>query len=192
METTPAPSPAVDDRPIDVVLAPFRRFARIESSSGILLIACAVAAMIWANVWPEHYEHLWHTYLAFKFGDFELKLSLAHFINDGLMAIFFFVVGLEVKREFISGELASPRKAAVPIAAAIGGMVIPALAFVAVNLGSEGDAMRGWAIPMATDIAFAVGIMAMLGSRVPVALKVFVTALAIVDDIGAVLVIAQR
>jgi NhaA family Na+:H+ antiporter len=190
MATSHAPGPASDDRPIDIVLAPFRRFARIESSSGILLIACAVAAMIWANVWPEHYEQLWHTYLSFKFGDFELKLSLAHFINDGLMAIFFFVVGLEVKREFIAGELASPRKAAIPIAAAIGGMVVPALVFVAMNLRAEGDEMRGWAIPMATDIAFAVGIMAMLGSRVPLALKVFVTALAIVDDIGAVLVIA--
>ncbi len=130
--------------------------------------------------------------LVVGFGSHVLELSLAHFVNDGLMAIFFFVVGLEIKRELLAGELASPRKAAIPIAAAVGGMAVPALFYVAVNaMGNHnGEAMRGWAIPMATDIAFAVGIMALLGKRVPLGLKVFLTALAIVDDLGAVLVIA--
>jgi NhaA family Na+:H+ antiporter len=146
-------------------------------------------ALIWANSpWGQGYYDFWKTYLTIGFGSFEVRETLAHWVNDGLMAIFFFVVGLEIKRELLAGELASMRKAAIPIAAAVGGMVVPALGYVVFNLGGEG--MKGWAIPAATDIAFAIGIMSLLGKRVPLSLKVFLTALAIVDDIGAVLIIA--
>ncbi|MCP3903424.1 MAG: Na+/H+ antiporter NhaA [Planctomycetes bacterium] len=186
---SPPHVPNTERRPIDWFLAPVQRFLRVEAMGGLLLLGCTVLAMAWANSpWHESYEHFWHTYLTLGFGDFKIKLSLAHFVNDGLMAIFFFVVGLEIKREILVGELASFRKAAVPIAAAVGGMVVPALIYFAIN--PSGNDSDGWAIPMATDIAFAVGIMAILGRRVPLALKVFVTALAIVDDLGAVLVIA--
>ncbi|MCH6550581.1 MAG: Na+/H+ antiporter NhaA [Planctomycetes bacterium] len=181
--------PGGDGRPIDWVLGPVQRFLRIEAAGGFLLLGCTAIALIWANSpWRESYDSLWHTSMSLGFGEHTLELSLAHFVNDGLMAIFFFVVGLEIKRELMVGELASFRQAAVPFAAAVGGMVVPALIYFAINPGG-GDS-QGWAIPMATDIAFAVGIMAMLGKRVPLALKVFVIALAIVDDIGAVLVIA--
>ena len=185
-------SPAADDRPIDVIMAPFQRFMRVEASAGILLIICTVIALVWANSpWRDSYHDIWHTYASVGFGDWKLKMSLAHFVNDGLMAIFFFVVGLEIKRELLVGELASLKKASIPIAGALGGMIGPALVFIlaVTMLGGEG-VDKGWAIPMATDIAFVVGIMAILGPRVPLGLKVFVTALAIVDDIGAVLVIA--
>ncbi len=181
--------PDTEDRPIDVLLAPFLRFIRIEASGGILLLICTIAALIWANsAYADSYAHFWHLYIGLIFDKQPHELSLAHFVNDGLMAIFFFVVGLEIKREFLAGELASMRKAAVPIAAAAGGMIFPALVYVALN--RNGPGIDGWAIPMATDIAFAVGIMALLGSRISLGLKVFVTALAIVDDLGAVLIIA--
>jgi NhaA family Na+:H+ antiporter len=184
-------SPQTDDRPIDRVLMPIQRFMRVEAAGGVLLLGATALALIWANSpWAASYDTFWHTYLKFAFGGFELKLSLAHFVNDGLMAIFFFVVGLEIKREMLVGELASFRKAAVPIAAAVGGMAVPALIFAAVVMLRGGEGLSGWGVPMATDIAFAVGIMAMLGKRVPLPLKIFLTALAIVDDIGAVLVIA--
>ncbi|MHC5114963.1 MAG: Na+/H+ antiporter NhaA [Planctomycetota bacterium] len=193
MATPASELPRAEGRPIDWVLRPVQRFMRVEAMGGLLLLACTVIALVWANLpWTEareSYDHLWHTYLSLGFGEnFKIKLSLAHFVNDGLMAIFFFVVGLEIKRELLVGELASMRRAAVPIMAAIGGMVVPALIYFGFNPG--GNDAQGWAIPMATDIAFAVGIMALLGRRVPLALKVFVTALAIVDDLGAVLVIA--
>ncbi len=176
-------------QPIDRLMTPIQAFMRIEAAGGILLLACTVAALAWANSpWGDSYDHFWHTACTIGFGDLTLEMSLAHFVNDGLMAVFFFVVGLEIKRELIAGELASFRKAAVPIAAALGGMIVPALIFAGLNRGEE--SLRGWAIPMATDIAFAVGIMALLGKRVPLSLKVFLTALAIVDDLGAVLVIA--
>jgi NhaA family Na+:H+ antiporter len=178
-----------DRRAIDRLLSPLAEFQRIESAGGILLLVCAAVAVAWANSpWRQAYLDFWHTPLALGIGAFELRESLAHWVNDGLMAIFFFVVGLEIKRELLVGELASARKAAIPIAAAVGGMAVPALVYVLVNLG--GDGMSGWAIPAATDIAFALGIMAMLGKRVPLSLKVFLMALAIVDDIGAVLIIA--
>ncbi len=181
--------PAVEGRPIDRLLTPFQNFLRTESSGGILLLAATAIALIWANSpWHQSYHDLWHTYVSVGFGEHAMKLSLAHWVNDGLMVIFFFVVGLEIKREVLAGELASPRKAAVPIAAAIGGMVVPALVYVALNVGGPG--LDGWAIPAATDIAFALGIITLLGHRVPTSLKVFLTALAIVDDIGAVLIIA--
>jgi NhaA family Na+:H+ antiporter len=176
-------------RPIDRLLSPIREFLRIEAAGGILLIAATVIALVWANSpWAQSYDDFWHIPITVGIGSFQLSHTLAHWVNDGLMVIFFFVVGLEIKREMLVGELASPRKAAIPIAAAVGGMVAPALIYVAINAG--GPAIGGWAIPCATDIAFALGVMAMLGKRVPVQLKVFLMALAIVDDIGAVLIIA--
>ena len=183
--------PGEADRPIDRLLSPVQNFLRIEAAGGILLIIATVAALVWANVpaWQASYEKLWYKqYLTVGVDWFSISLSLNHWVNDGLMVIFFFVVGLEIKRELIVGELASPRKAAIPVAAAIGGVAAPALIFVAFNWGQPG--IRGWAIPTATDIAFALGVMAMLGPRVPLSLKVFITAVAIVDDICAVLIIA--
>ena len=170
-------------------LAPFARFFRTEAASGILLLACAVVALAWANSqWADAYFHLWEIQVAVGIGGRGLTMSLHHWINDGLMVVFFFVVGLEVKRELLVGELASRQRAALPVAAAAGGMLAPALIYVALNAGGEGSA--GWGVPMATDIAFAIGVLALLGSRVPAPLKVFLVALAIADDIGAVLVIA--
>jgi NhaA family Na+:H+ antiporter len=167
----------------------FEWFVHSEATGSILLLACAVVALIWANSpWAGSYFDLLHTYVGLSWGDASFKLSLHHWINDGLMVIFFFVVGLEVKRELVVGELSSFRKASLPLAAAVGGMVVPALFFVVLNFGGEGA--RGWGIPMATDIAFALGILAVFGSRAPLGLKVFLTALAIADDLGAVAVIA--
>jgi len=175
--------------PIDSILAPFVRFARLEAAGGILLLATTVIALVWANSpWEASYHALWHTPLSIAFAQHALAQDLHHWINDGLMCIFFFFVGLEIKREILSGELSSLKRAAFPFAAALGGVVVPALIYVVLNRGSE--ATNGWAIPMATDIAFALGVMALLGDRVPVSLKIFVTALAIVDDIVGVLVIA--
>ncbi|HSE83789.1 MAG TPA: Na+/H+ antiporter NhaA [Thermodesulfobacteriota bacterium] len=171
------------------MLYPFQEFTKLEASGGILLLLCTVAALVWANSpWSDSYFNLWHTKLTIGIGSFMLSKNLLHWINDGLMAMFFFVVGLEIKREFLVGELASPKQAALPIAAALGGMIVPAIFYLALNAGKAGAS--GWGIPMATDIAFALGVLALLGKRVPVALKVFLTSLAIVDDIGAVLVIA--
>ncbi len=156
------------------------------------MLLFTVAALVWANSpWAESYDRFWHTYLTFSFGAGEFKISLGHFVNDGLMAIFFFVIGLEIKREMLVGELSSLRQAAVPIVAAVGGMVVPALVYVGIIAMRGGHGYHGWAVPMATDIAFALGILAMLGPRVPLSLKIFLTALAIVDDLGAVLVIAM-
>ncbi|HEU4559324.1 MAG TPA: Na+/H+ antiporter NhaA [Longimicrobium sp.] len=175
--------------PIQRVLSPFARFFHLESAGGIVLIACTLVALAWANSpWADAYHHLWETEIGFTLGDRTISHTLHHWINDGLMAVFFFLVGLEIKREALIGELASMRRAALPAAAALGGMVVPALFYAALNVGGEGAA--GWGIPMATDIAFALGVLALMGPRVPLALKVFLTALAIVDDIGAVLVIA--
>ena len=154
-----------------------------------MLLVCTAVALIWANsAWRESYHHLWETRFALHAAGRALDLTLHHWINDGLMAVFFFVVGLEIKREMLVGELSSARQAALPVAGALGGMIVPALLYAALNVGGEGSA--GWGIPMATDIAFALGVLALLGPRVPVALKVFLAALAIADDIGAVLVIA--
>lgn len=168
---------------------PFRRFLAIKASGGILLIIATLAAMIAANSpFADSYEQLWETKFGFSFGGVGLFKPLILWVNDGLMALFFFVIGLEIKREILEGELSSPRQAALPIAAAIGGMVVPAAIYLAFNLGTPTKA--GWGIPMATDIAFALGILMLLGDRVPAALKTFLAALAIVDDLGAVLVIA--
>jgi len=176
--------------PIEVLLNPINEFLHKEASGGILLIICTVIALVWANsTFSDSYHHLWHTYINIDFGNvLNLNYSLHHWINDGLMAVFFFTVGLEIKRELLIGELSSMQKASLPIAGAIGGMVVPAILFAIFNSGGIGA--DGWGIPMATDIAFVVGIMALLGSRIPMTLKIFVLALAIADDIGAVLVIA--
>jgi len=175
--------------PVDRLLNVIPRFLRIEAASGICLLVAAIAAFAWANSpWSESYQAFWNTLLGVRIGPFELEKPLLLWVNDGLMAIFFFVVGLEIKRELLAGELRDPRQAALPLLAALGGMLVPALVYVAFNVGTFG--VRGWAIPAATDIAFAVGVLALLGSRAPVGLKIFLTALAIADDLGAVAVIA--
>jgi NhaA family Na+:H+ antiporter len=167
----------------------FRQFARIQASGGILLLLATVLALVWANSpWSDSYFSLWDTYLSISLGGFVLKENLLHWVNDGLMVIFFFLVGLEIKREVLVGELASLRRATLPLMGGVGGMVLPALIYLFFNAGSEGQA--GWGIPMATDIAFLLGLLAVMGSRVPISLKVFFTALAIADDLGAVLIIA--
>lgn len=167
----------------------FEWFVHSEVTGSILLLTCTLVALVWANSpWAQTYFDLLHTYVGVSWGDASFKLSFHHWINDGLMVIFFFVVGLEIKREMVVGELSSFDKASLPVAAAIGGMVVPAVLFAAVNMGGPG--LRGWGIPMATDIAFALGVLAMFGTRAPLGLKVFLTALAIADDLGAVAVIA--
>ncbi len=161
-----------------------------QATGGMLLFFAAVVALIWANSpWRESYHHLWEHSIAISVDQWHLEGSLHHWINDGLMAMFFFVVGLELKREIVGGELAEPAKAILPVAAGFGGMIFPALIFLLFN-GGNGEALDGWGIPMATDIAFAVGLIALLGDRIPLSLKVFLTTLAIADDLGAVLVIA--
>lgn len=171
------------------IVTPFRRFFELQSAGGILLIVATAAALVAANSgFAEAYHHLLETNIGLSIGEFSLQKPIHFWVNDLLMAVFFFVVGLEIKREILVGELASMKKAALPIAAAIGGMAAPALIYVLFNSGSE--KLHGWAIPTATDIAFALGIMSLLGRRIPIALTVFLTALAIVDDMGAVVIIA--
>lgn len=168
---------------------PIVEFFELEAAGGILLMIATAAALLWANSPAgSTYYDFWHTYLSLGVGEWKLKLSLAHWINDGLMAVFFFLVGLEIKRELLTGELSTPRQAALPIMAAVGGMVVPAGLYAVLNAGGAGA--PGWGIPMATDIAFALGVLILLGKRIPLGLKIFLTALAIVDDLGAVLVIA--
>lgn len=176
--------------PIRRLVGPLARFLHVESASGVVLLACAGLSLALANspaaAW---WEHLWHTPVALEVGALKLAGDLGHFVvNDVLMTVFFFVVGLEIKRELVAGELRDPRKAALPVAAALGGMLVPALIYFALRRGEPDE--RGWGIPMATDIAFVVGVMALLGKRVPVGLKVMLLSLAIADDIGAVVVIA--
>jgi len=175
--------------PVDQLLAPFREFARASASGGVLLIAAAGIALAWANSpFAASYDQLWSIEVALRLGDLTLSDTLLHWVNDGLMAVFFLVVGLEIKREVLVGELASLRSATLPIASAVGGAIIPAIIFLTVVRGDP--EARGWGVPMATDIAFALGVLALLGSRIPLGLRIFVTALAIVDDLFAVLVIA--
>ena len=170
---------------------PFVRFTQIEASSGIVLLLAAIAAVVWANsTFSDTYFQVLDTHLTIRFGPFDLDESLHHLINDGLMAIFFFVVGLEVKRELVLGDLRDPKSAAFPVMAALGGMIVPAAVYVILTAGVGGEAIRGWGIPMATDIAFAVGVVALLGTRVPSGAKLFLLALAIADDLGAIAVIA--
>lgn len=174
-----------------LVLSPLYQFINNESFSGVLLIAATVVALIWANSsFSDLYFQIWDkTYISFSFHEFSLSKPLYYWINDGLMAVFFFVIGLEIKRETIFGELAKPSKSILPISAAIGGMAVPALIYYYFTRGNS-LYTDGWAIPMATDIAFSLGVLALLGRKVPISLKVFLTALAIVDDLGAVLSIA--
>ncbi|MCP5277169.1 MAG: Na+/H+ antiporter NhaA [Thiobacillus sp.] len=177
------------ERAFDRVLTPFEEFVHRQTTSGMLLMATALVALILANSAMAHFYHdVAHAQIALSIGPWALSKTLHHWVNDGLMALFFFVVGLELKREMLVGELAEPRQSALPIAAAIGGMVVPALLFYVINPG--GDAARGWGIPMATDIAFAIGALALMAGRVHKGLITFLVALAIVDDLGAVLVIA--
>ena len=184
--------PSINEKkiePVEKILQPFQQFFRTEASAGILLLACTVLALAWSNsAWSESYTALWEVHLSVGVGAFTLSESLLHWINDGLMAVFFFVVGLEIKREILIGELSSLRKALLPIFAAVGGMAVPAGIYYAFNAGTP--TAGGWGTAMATDIAFALGVLALLGSRVPAPLKVFLTAVAIVDDLGAILVIA--
>lgn len=173
----------------DHALAPFVRFSHVQSSGGLVLVASAVLALLWANSpYASQYTALWGLPVGVHLGNAALRMSFGHWINDGLMAVFFFMVGLEIKREILVGELNSLRQALLPIVAAIGGMLVPAALYLLLNHATPGRS--GWGIPMATDIAFALGILALLGSRVPPGLKVFLAAVAIVDDIGAVLLIA--
>lgn len=177
------------NRPVSRILRPFQRFAQREASGGIVLLFNAALALLWANSpWGDTYHKLWQTKIIIGPEGSALAKPLILWINDGLMAIFFLVVGLEIKREILVGELASIRRATLPIAAALGGMVVPALIYTSLNAGGPGA--HGWGVPMATDIAFSLGVLALLGTRAPLALKVFLAAYAIVDDIGAVLVIA--
>jgi NhaA family Na+:H+ antiporter len=180
---------ALPEEPIDRILGPFARFLHVEATGGVLLLACAALALALANSpASEAYLAFWKTPIGFRIGGFEMIHSLKHWINDGLMVIFFFVIGLEVKRELVLGELRDTRRAALPVVAALGGMVVPASVYLILQAGEPG--VRGWGIPMATDIAFVVGCLALLGSRVPRPLRVLLLSLAIADDIGAILVIA--
>jgi len=176
--------------PVDrYIIDPMSRFLNNSTMSGIVLFSAALLAIILSNSpWSDAFHHIWETKISIGFSDWQLSKTFHHWINDGLMAVFFFVVGLELKREIISGELSNPRNAILPIAAAIGGMIVPALIYLLFN--PSGEVQGGWGTPMATDIAFALGILYLLGDKVPVSLKIFLTALAIADDLGAVLVIA--
>ena len=180
-------------RDIEVVTVlldePAQQFFNKEASSSILLIAATVIALVWINSdIGETYHGFWHTKISFTFGYFHISKTLLHWVNDGLMSLFFFTVGLEIKREILVGELATPKKALLPVIAALGGMVVPGLIYVAFNIGSP--TIHGWGIPVATDIAFALGAVAVFGRRLPVGLRIFLAAFAIADDLGAVLVIA--
>jgi len=177
------------EKSFDQITTPLEEFIHEETTSGLVLMVCTLIAMVLANTVLVHaYEHVLHTEIAISFGQFELRHTLHHWINDGLMAFFFMVVGLEIKREVIVGELSDPKAALMPIVAAIGGMAIPAIIFYLFNAGTE--TANGWGIPMATDIAFAVGVLVLLGSRIPKTVLTFLVGVAIVDDLGAVVVIA--
>lgn len=189
IELRPGPFAAGRRFVAGVFVGPAQKFVQTEASGGAVLLIAAAAALIWANSpWKASYQDLWHAKLSLDINLFQIEEDLGRLVNDGLMTIFFFVVGLEIKRELLHGELSSPRKAILPAAAAIGGMAAPALIYALFNAGAEGA--RGWGIPMATDIAFALGVLALLGRRAPFSLKVFLLALAIVDDLGAIAVIA--
>jgi NhaA family Na+:H+ antiporter len=176
-------------RPLPLLVRPLQEFLRTETAGGALLLAATATALLWANApFGGTYADFWGARISIDLNAVKIDEPLVSWVNDGLMTVFFFVAGLEIKREVLRGELASPRRAALPAIAALGGMIVPALIFLAFNLGREGE--RGWGIPMATDIAFAVGVLSLAGPRVPLSLKVFLLALAIVDDLGAIAVIA--
>jgi NhaA family Na+:H+ antiporter len=171
------------------LISPIQRVLAVEATSGLLLLVVAVIALLWANSsWASSYEALWHTAIGGHIDSWSFERPLHFWVNDGLMTLFFFVVGLEIRREAYEGELAGLRKAALPLAAALGGMLVPAAIYAALNTGRAGSA--GWGVPMATDIAFAVGVLTLLGRRVPGSLRILLLALAVIDDIGAIIVIA--
>ncbi len=175
---------------INYITAPFKWFFKLEAASGLILLIAAVVALIISNSdLSDNYFNLLSAHILIGTENFGLDLSILHWINDALMAIFFFVVTLEIKREFIHGELSKPKQALLPIIGAFGGMAVPALIYILINF-ETGYTLRGWAIPSATDIAFSIGILSLLGSKVPISLKVFLTALAIIDDLGAIIIIA--
>jgi NhaA family Na+:H+ antiporter len=175
---------------LNYISSPFKRFFKLEAASGILLLISALIALMISNSqYSEIYFNSLHKYIFIGINNFGLKLSALHWINDALMAIFFFFVTLEIKREFIQGELSNIKQALLPIVGAIGGMLVPALIYIFINFSNH-ETLNGWAIPSATDIAFSIGILSLLGSRVPISLKVFLTALAIIDDLGAIVIIA--
>ena len=175
---------------ISYITAPFKWFFKLEAASGLILLIAAIIALFISNSnFGLFYFNLLDTHISIGFKNFILDLSFLHWINDVLMAIFFFVVTLEIKREFIQGELSKPKQALLPIIGAIGGMAVPAIIYIIINF-KTGETIRGWAIPSATDIAFSIGVLSLLGSRVPISLKVFLTALAIIDDLGAIIIIA--
>ena len=174
---------------VRAVRAPIQNFIHTEEIGAMVLLAAAAAALGWANSpWSDSYYDFWHTYISFDIQIFAISQDLGHLVNEGLMAVFFFVVGLEIKRELLHGELSSFRKASVPVFAAIGGMATPALIYLVFN--RSGDGVVGWGVPMATDIAFALGVLALLGRRLPSELRVFLLGLAVVDDLGAIAIIA--
>ena len=175
---------------IDYISKPFRWFFKLEAASGLVLLISAILALIISNSSLSYlYFETLEKYIFFGLNNFGLKLSVLHWINDALMAIFFFFVTLEIKREFLQGELSNIKQALLPIIAAVGGMLVPALVYVYINLG-DSETLTGWAIPSATDIAFSLGVLSLLGKRVPISLKVFLTALSIIDDLGAIVIIA--
>ena len=175
---------------INYITKPFKEFFKLEAASGIFLLIAAILALFISNSsLSDSYFKTLETYITLGFEEFGLKLSVLHWINDVLMAVFFFLVTLEIKREFIKGELSNPKQALLPIIGAVGGMLIPALVYIIINI-SNPITLKGWAIPSATDIAFSLGVLSLLGSRVPISLKVFLTALAIIDDLGAIIIIA--
>jgi len=175
---------------INYITTPFKWFFKLEAASGMLLLIAALTALIISNTnLSDDYFAALNTHILIGTKNFGLDLSVLHWINDALMAIFFFIVTLEIKREFIHGELSKPKQALLPIIGAIGGMAVPALIYVIINF-ETGYTLRGWAIPSATDIAFSIGVLSLLGSRIPLSLKVFLTALAIIDDLGAIIIIA--
>jgi NhaA family Na+:H+ antiporter len=172
-------------RRLQSILAPIERFLAIEAASGIVVMTAAVLALVWANSpWRMSYVELWHTPFGLRLGNLLFERDLHFWINDGLMTVFFFVVGLEIRREIHAGELSEVRRATLPVAAALGGMIAPALIFFAFNVGRP--TVIGWAVPVATDIAFAVGALALLGKRVSPALRILLLALAVIDDVGAI------
>jgi len=175
---------------INYITAPFRWFFKLEAAGGLVLLIAALIALILSNTnLSEYYFKILNAHILIGTKTFGLDLSVLHWINDALMAVFFFIVTLEIKREFIHGELSKPKRALLPIIGAVGGMAIPALIYVIINF-ETGYTLRGWAIPSATDIAFSIGVLSLLGSRVPISLKVFLVALAIIDDLGAIIIIA--
>ena len=170
--------------------SPFKWFFKLEAASGLVLLFAAVIALFISNSnFSDLYFNTLNNYIFIGINEIGLKLTVIHWINDALMAIFFFFVTLEIKREFLQGELSNVKQALLPIIAAVGGMLVPALVYVYINFGDT-ETLNGWAIPSATDIAFSLGVLSLLGRRVPLSLKVFLTALAIIDDLGAILIIA--